>query len=106
MGYDIRSFGERCETVAVIEGGIVPLGFQQLASIDTSTGLTPPAGARLAIVHADTQNVRWRDDGTAPTASVGMRLPIGNELRYMGTLAAIRFISETAGAKVNVSYYG
>lgn len=106
MGYDTRSFGERCETISVIDGTTVPLGFQQLASIDASSALTPPAGSRTAVVHAEAQAVRWRDDGNAPSATVGMRLAVGGELRYSGNLAAIRFISETAGAKINVSYYG
>lgn len=105
MGYDTRSFGERCETMGVIDGAVVPLGFQQLA-IDSSTALTPPVGARTALVHVEAQAARWRDDGNAPSATVGMRLAVGGELRYTGSLAAIRFISETAGAKINVSYYG
>lgn len=106
MGYDSRPYGERAETVASVAGSLVPLGFQQLTSIDASTALTPPAFARIAIVHPEAQNVRWRDDGTAPTAAIGMRLLVGAELNYAGNLTAIRFISETAGAKINVSYYG
>lgn len=106
MGYDTRPNGERAEQVAITKGTLIPLGFQQLASIDVSSALTPPAAARIAVVHAETQNVRWRDDGVAPTSTVGMRLPVGAELNYTGNLAAIRFISETAGAKINVSYYG
>jgi len=49
--------------------------------------------------------VRWRDDDTAPTASVGMPLPIGVPLQYDGDLTKIRFIEQVAGAKLNISYY-
>ena len=49
--------------------------------------------------------LEWRDDGTAPTATVGMLLPAGAELRYTGALAALRLIQASAGATVNVSYY-
>lgn len=80
------------------------LGYQQLTPA-ASTGLTPPATATYAIIQAEAQAVRWRDDGTAPTASVGMVIASGGELRYDGNLNAIRFIEATATAKLNVSYY-
>ncbi|HEY8879199.1 MAG TPA: hypothetical protein VIN03_16645 [Roseateles sp.] len=86
-----------------------PLGYQQITSLSGAQGLTVPAGTKLALIQAETQAVRWRDDGTAPTATVGYPLAVGSELRYTGTaaaLAAIRFIEQTASAKLNVSYYG
>lgn len=91
-----------------------PRGFQQIvaATLAASTGLTLPTGKdgllpSYALCHADTQTLRWRDDGSAPTASVGMRLPVATELRIDGVTAmqAIRFIVETAGGNLNVSYY-
>lgn len=87
------------------------LGYQQIASLATSTGLTLPTNntnfgnPTYAIIQAEAQAVRWRDDGTAPTASVGMTIAAGGELRYDGNLNAIRFIEVTASAKLNVSYY-
>lgn len=89
-----------------------PMGFQQITSLSSATALTAPTGAKLAIVHAETQNVRWRDDGTNPSATVGMILTTTGELRYdvrdPNTLAlgAIKFIEVAASAKINVSYYG
>ncbi|RZA08840.1 MAG: hypothetical protein EOP02_36230 [Proteobacteria bacterium] len=80
-----------------------PLGYQQISG-PSSTGLTVPAGARRAIVQVEAQSVRWRDDGT-PTASVGMLIPAGGELRYDGTLSAIRFTQVAATAVLNVAYY-
>lgn len=90
-----------------------PRGFQQIvsATLASSTALTIPVGVdgrepEFAVIHTDTQPVRYRDDGTAPTASVGMRLPVGAELIIDGAqLKATRFIYETAGANLNVSYY-
>lgn len=90
-----------------------PRGFQQIASatLANSTALTLPTNpdgrkVQYAIAHTDTQAVRWRDDGTAPTASVGMRLVPGGELYIEGAmLDSIRFIYETSGANLNVSYY-
>jgi hypothetical protein len=83
----------------------VCLGYQQLTSLSASTGLTVPSGATLALIVPETQNVRWRDDGTAPTASVGMPIFVGASLSYDGDLNRIRFIQQAASATLNVSYY-
>jgi len=83
----------------------VCLGYQQITSLSASTALTVPVGATMALIVAETQAVRWRDDGTAPTASVGMPLATGTSLSYDGDLKAIRFIQQTASAVLNVSYY-
>lgn len=81
------------------------LGYQQITSLTSSTALTVPAGASLALIVPETQNVRWRDDGVAPTASVGMLVPANSSMSYDGDLKAIRFIAATSGAILNVSYY-
>jgi hypothetical protein len=82
------------------------LGYQQLTSLSSAAGLTVPAGATYAVIQCETQNVRWRDDGTAPTSSVGMKLTVAPDLLiYDGALSSIKFIEEAASAKLNVSYY-
>ena len=81
------------------------LGYQQITSLSAAATLTVPAGATMALIVAETQAVRWRDDGTAPTSSVGMPLATGVSLSYDGDLKAIRFIQQTASATLNVSYY-
>ena len=81
------------------------LGYQQITSLSSSTALTVPAGATLALIVPEAQNVRWRDDGVAPTASVGMLVPANSSMSYDGDLKAIRFIAATSGAILNVSYY-
>jgi hypothetical protein len=59
----------------------------------------------FALIVAEGQAVRWRDDKTAPTASVGMPLAVGVPLQYDGNLQDIQFIEQVAGAKLNISYY-
>lgn len=81
------------------------LGYQQITSLSASAALTVPAGATRAIITAEAQGVRWRDDGVAPTASVGMILPVLVTLSYDGDLNRIRFIQQAASAILNVSYY-
>lgn len=85
-----------------------PYGYQQITSLSSSTALTVPVQAREAIVQAATQGVRWRDDGTAPTASVGGTLAAGQAMTIRGDLSLknIRFIELIAGAVLDVSYYG
>jgi hypothetical protein len=80
------------------------LGYQQLTPT-VSTALTVPATATYAIIQAEAQAIRWRDDGVAPTAAIGMTIAAGGELRYDGNLSAIRFIEAVALSKLNVSYY-
>jgi hypothetical protein len=81
------------------------LGYQQITSLSSSTALTVPAGATLALIVPETQSVRWRDDGIAPTATVGMLVPANASMSYDGDLKSIRFIAATSGAILNVSYY-
>ena len=82
-----------------------PVGYQQITSLSAATALTVPAGARSAVIIAQTQAVRWRDDGTNPSATVGMPLPVNTMLEYSGDLAAIKFFEQTASAALNISYY-
>jgi hypothetical protein len=81
------------------------LGYQQITSLSAAASLTVPTGATMALVTPETEGVRWRDDGTDPTASVGMPIAAGAYFNYDGDLNRIRFIQQTATAKLNVSYY-
>lgn len=86
-----------------------PLGYQQIVGLAASTGLTVPTTGpqrpTYALITPETQAVRWRDDGTAPTATVGQPLAVGAELRYDGDLNAIRFFQQAATATLNIVYY-
>lgn len=84
-----------------------PLGHVQITSLSAAVGLgTVPTGTKYAIIQAETQAVRWRDDGTNPTTAIGERITTTNELYYDGDFSAIKFIEETASAKLNIAYYG
>lgn len=83
-----------------------PTGYQQITSLSSATALTiPAAGADMAIIQAETQAVRFRDDGTNPTASVGMPLATGVFMQFDGDLSVLKFIEQTTSAKLNVLYY-
>ena len=84
----------------------IPLGHQQLTSIAVATALTVPAGATFVVFRAETQNVRWRDDGVAPTATVGMLQATSDiPFEYYGNPAALQFIQTSASATLDVAYY-
>jgi hypothetical protein len=81
------------------------LGYEQLTDLDAAASLTVPSGARLAIIQAEVKAVRWRDDGTAPTAAVGMVLASGASMEYGGDLSAFSAIEVETGGILNVTYY-
>jgi hypothetical protein len=89
-------------------------GYQQITVLSAAVGLTVPAAGVVpasqqkptsARIIPQTQAVRWRDDGTAPTATVGQPLAVGSELIYSGDLNKIQFIEQTASAALNITYF-
>jgi hypothetical protein len=86
--------------------GLSALGYQQITSLLSAAALTVPTGATVALIQAEAQSIRWRDDGTNPTASVGMVLAAGETMFFTGSLSAFRAIEVSASAKLNISYYG
>jgi hypothetical protein len=95
-----------CASVADADVGLrfAALGYQQI-TLSGAASLTVPAGATSAVITAEAQAVRYRDDGVAPTATVGMPLAVGVPLQYTGPLASVKFIQQTSGAILNILYY-
>lgn len=89
------------------------LGYEQITGLSAAKGLNVPTydlnglscKPSIALIVAESTAVRWRDDGVAPTATVGMPLATGVTLQYDGDLTAIQFIEQTASSKINVTYY-
>lgn len=89
------------------------MGYQQITDLSSAVYLTVPktdltglvGTPRIAIITPETQGVRWRDDGVAPTADIGMPLAAGVTLQYDGDLSQIQFIQQTGTAKLNITYY-
>src|SRR5512135_3184756 len=92
-----------------------PLGYQQIlaATLASATHLTLPTLPNGMLVGyvviqcegAASATVRWRDDGTAPTSTVGMILDGGQELAYTGDPTMIPFIVDAGSPILNISYY-
>lgn len=94
-------------SVAAVKPTLRCVGFQQITSLNSAVGLTiPDAGANLALIQAETQNVRWRADGTNPTTAIGgIIYATGEALAFDGDLSTIKLIEVTTSAKVNVHYF-
>ena len=85
---------------------LIPLGYVQVTDVSAAVALANiPADANFVLLEAETQDIRWRDDGIDPAAGVGMVLTKGVPFEYTGTIKKLKFIQTTATAKLNVSYY-
>lgn len=87
----------------------VPCGYQQV-TVTTVQSLTIPTACgpnpSLVVIKAEVQAVRYRDDGTAPTASVGMPVAVTDApISYEGTISALQFIAQTSGGVIDASFY-
>lgn len=95
--------------VWVVDGQDHCIGFQRLDDTDliAAVALTVPAGSRFCLVQCEdsTQSVRYRSDGTNPTAGVGMLMVAGRMIVYTGDPRKLKFIRTVAGAVLNVEYY-
>jgi hypothetical protein len=84
-------------------------GYQQLTVSTGVSQLTVPAGAVYAVASLEVaaNGLRWRDDGTNPTASVGVPVATVTPLIIPQlSLAPIRFTrSGAADAVLSVTYY-
>jgi hypothetical protein len=84
------------------------IGFQALTVSSTAVGLATPNAAEMAITSQELADVRWRDDGTDPTAGAGVYNPSGSGLIIcQRSLATIRFIrAASTDALISVVFYG
>jgi len=94
------------QSMRVADEPLTPRGFEKIADLSSAEGLNVPEKAQFALISPEGADVRWRDDGTDPTASVGMPLADGATVWYIGNLDAVKFIEQAASAVLNVSYYG
>ncbi len=93
--------GASAQTVQVFQA----LGYQQITPTVATPLTIPTGGPRWALICVDTTAVRYRDDGTAPTSSVGQPIASGQCVAYSGPMGSFQVIQQSSGAIVNVSYY-
>lgn len=77
-----------------------------LTGLSTAKGFgSVPDGAKSVTMYISGANVRYCDEGTTPTATVGIPLFMGQVVTYEGDLSAIRFIEESASATIQALFY-
>lgn len=85
----------------------VPLGQVQLGTgvITSATLVTVISGANALLINPEVQNIRFRDDGTAPTTGIGILVTAGSIYEYTGNIGALQIIGAAGGAICNLSQY-
>ena len=85
-----------------------PISYQQLTVSTSAVGLTVPSGAQRAVVVVEAQPLRYRDDGTNPTASVGMLCVAATRFDIESREALLAFKAIRSGGTdsvLSISYY-
>lgn len=82
------------------------LGYQNFAagSLVAPVSLTVPAGTVVAYIQVEGQQVRFLDNGAAPTAISGILIDILETLPYSGDFTALKLIEVAPSATINVEY--
>lgn len=114
--------GASIPKVWTIQSPMIAEGCYQATGVSAATSLATVAGgaipsspvpATFAVVQTESAS-RWRDDGTAPTASVGMPLAASTPVYFSsmlltsGTfpLSNIQLIPTTGSMTIDVCFYG
>lgn len=70
----------------------------------TSGGIPP--GTTMVVISVETAGIRWRDDGGAPTTTIGMPIAAAAApYTYIGTASALRFIAQTGSPVISLAFY-
>lgn len=100
------------DSAGTIVSGVAPIylyvsaGASQMAlAVGTNTTLTVPNGATLAEICVEGSAVRYRDDGTVATPSLGIPISSGSCFAYSGPMSALSFTAQSGSPAIDVSYY-
>jgi hypothetical protein len=98
-------------------GGVAPLSPSCQLVVSTSAAVQTsscsggiPAGATYALICNEGTAARWRDDGAAPTTSVGQILGTGTATApicagFSTTFSTLQWIAESGSATLDISFY-
>jgi hypothetical protein len=91
------------------------VGYTQITATSSPQALTAgtltviPAGTLCAMIWVTTANIRWRDDGIAPTTAIGVPQVVntsagGIPFWYCGVLASFSFIAQSGSPVLDVEF--
>lgn len=88
------------------------VGHQQISGFSTAQSLTVVKQATHALISVATNSCRWRADGTAPTASIGILVASGGTIDFTdgasdfaGILSKFQIIPTTSTATIDIAYF-
>lgn len=86
--------------------GTYQLSATNTASSAATTSGGIPTGATMAFLQAEVANVRYRDDGGAPTAAIGnLVVSAIPGIYYTGTLTKLQFIAASGSPLLDIAFY-
>jgi hypothetical protein len=86
--------------------GTYNLSAANTASSASSTSGGIPPGATSAFLQAEVADIRYRDDGGAPTTAIGNLIVHGIPgILYTGTLSKMQFIGASGSPLLDVAFY-
>lgn len=86
----------------------ISTGDQQVTSLSAAASFTPPALTTFCVLIPEAAALRFRADGTSPTASVGTPMAVGQPFTFrmsIANLTALKFIQQTSGGILNISCF-
>lgn len=95
-------------------GPYIPLGYCQITSLGSAANLVTascstgsvPFGSIIAEICVSTASVRYRDDGTAPTTTLGMPVAAGTCYAYaISPLSKASFIAVSGSPVLDILFY-
>lgn len=94
---------------ATLTVGATAVGLDS-ASPAYSAGKVSGLTVRRMYITTETDAIRWRPDGTAPTSSVGHVLAVNDSISFTGAdysnlLANIKFIRVTNNATLSITFF-
>jgi hypothetical protein len=108
----IANLGTAANPLSAVDGQRTPLGSPAQISVTaasdlpTAMGFAIPIGATLVYIQPESGDLKFTDDGSTPTTTRGMRIYAGVAWPYVGTLSALKLVSQSGAAvTVNLSFY-
>lgn len=88
-----------------IEAGRAVLAYRQITVLTSAVGCPLASQGKAVMFKAEAQEIRYRLDGIAPTASVGIPVAAGECVWFVGDLTKLQFIEVAAGGILNLHIF-
>ena len=89
-----------------VSSSAIPLTASVYNTVAVTSGANPLRQVQYVVITTETNSIRYRYDGTAPTASIGHLMTAGTALVLIGydTITQFQAIASGADATIMVTY--